>query len=174
MSFSKEKEIYSLIEQASQFIHLRACAYRQKIEQIFPKKIIFSSRLILEGTNIAKLLENCNEALFMGVTAGREIMVKMKQLTKENNLTTAVIFDAAASEMVDSGLEWLIKYFNQSFLPENKRLLNTRFSCGYGDLALANQKIFYDLLQLDRLDVKINENFILDPEKTVTAVTGIV
>ncbi|HEX7504838.1 MAG TPA: hypothetical protein VF336_06195 [Syntrophales bacterium] len=40
-------------------------------------------------------------------------------------------------------------------------------------MALDHQKLFYDLLDLKRFGVDLTKNFILEPEKSVTAVAGI-
>ncbi len=48
-----------------------------------------------------------------------------------------------------------------------------RFSPGYGDFDLANQRIFYSLLELDKLDIQLTESCILIPEKSVIAMTGV-
>jgi len=63
--------------------------------------------------------------------------------------------------------------FNRLLARENARLTKARFSAGYGDFLLENQKMMYDMLKLDRIGVTINENCILMPEKSVTAVVGI-
>ena len=48
-----------------------------------------------------------------------------------------------------------------------------RFSAGYADFKLENQKMIYEKLQMDKIGVTINSGFILLPEKSVTAISGI-
>ena len=49
-----------------------------------------------------------------------------------------------------------------------------RFSPGYGDLPLSTQKDFIRILNTERLaGVTINENYLMNPRKTVTAVCGL-
>ncbi|MGC9975923.1 MAG: vitamin B12 dependent-methionine synthase activation domain-containing protein, partial [Syntrophales bacterium] len=81
--------------------------------------------------------------------------------------------DAAASEIVEAALDWIMDYFKQSLKRENRRLLGKRYSAGYGDLFLETQKTMYRLLQLDKIGIEITESCMLVPEKTVTAITGI-
>jgi hypothetical protein len=89
-------------------------------------------------------------------------------------VTRAVVLDAAASEIVDAALDWIMAYCNQGLRREGKMLMNTRYSAGYGDLALDSQRAFYRLLGLERLGVSMTDTCILVPEKSVTAVTGVV
>jgi len=75
--------------------------------------------------------------------------------------------------MVDAALDWIMDYLNRQMLREGKRLLPRRFSAGYADFKLENQKKIYEKLQMDKLGVAINSGFILLPEKSVTAISGI-
>ena len=100
-------------------------------------------------------------------------MEAIRQDTAADNLTRAVVLDATASEMVDAALDWMESLFGRELRRESRQLTKSRFSCGYGDLALENQRLFYDLLEMKQLGVELTETLILVPEKTVTAVAGI-
>jgi cobalamin-dependent methionine synthase I len=93
--------------------------------------------------------------------------------TGQDNLSAAVVYDATASEMVDAALDWIMDYFNQQIRREGKKLLSRRFSAGYADFQLDNQQVIYQKLQMEKIGVAINSNFILRPEKSVTALGGI-
>jgi len=58
-------------------------------------------------------------------------------------------------------------------LREGRCLTRRRYSPGYGDLALSNQKIIYDALGLEKLGLTLTERFLLIPEKSVLAIAGI-
>jgi cobalamin-dependent methionine synthase I len=109
----------------------------------------------------------------MGATAGREIINAIEADATGANVTRGIVLDAAASEIVDASLDWIMDYFNQSLRRENRRLLGKRYSAGYGDLLLQTQKAMYRLLQLDRIGIEITDSSMLVPEKSVTAITGI-
>ena len=87
--------------------------------------------------------------------------------------TRGVVLDAAASEITDAALDWIAGYFDQILRRERKRLLHARYSAGYGDLLLENQRTMHRLLTLEKIGVTITESCILIPEKSVTAITGI-
>jgi cobalamin-dependent methionine synthase I len=120
------------------------------------------------------MLSGCEQILLMGATAGQTIMEEISLATQGENLTRAVILDAVASEMTDSGLDWIMDYMNQELMRKARRLTKARFSAGYGDFSLENQKAIHALLRLDKIGVFITDRFILMPEKSVTAVAGIV
>jgi cobalamin-dependent methionine synthase I len=109
----------------------------------------------------------------MCATAGSAIMEAIKEKTRQDDLAAAVVYDATASEMVDAGLDWIMDYLNQHLRREGKTLLPRRFSAGYADFNLENQKAIYETLQMKNIGVAITPEFILLPEKSVTAISGI-
>ncbi|HPV30603.1 MAG TPA: methionine synthase, partial [Deltaproteobacteria bacterium] len=56
---------------------------------------------------------------------------------------------------------------------EGLAITSRRFSAGYGDFELENQRIMYERLRLGEIGVEITDSCILIPEKSVTAVAGI-
>ena len=75
--------------------------------------------------------------------------------------------------MTDATLDWIMSYLRSSLRRENRTILPRRYSAGYGDFLLENQRILFRLLQLDRFGVTLTESCLLIPEKSVTAITGI-
>jgi hypothetical protein len=161
------------IEQARSLITLQGAARRLPILSKDSRQIRLPGDHCLKSTQLAALFANSQEVLLMGATAGTAVIEAIRRDTAADNLTRAVVLDAAASEMVDAALDWMEAYFTRNLRRESRRLTKSRFSCGYGDLALENQKRFYDLLDLKRFGVELTEQYILVPEKSVTAVAGI-
>ena len=170
---SQQGEIERYIGHASSLIHLKGAGLRMPITEIKGSRIILPDGAEFESRQLAKFLANCDEIVLMGATAGREIMNAIEEDAAGANVTRGIVLDAAASEIVDASLDWIMDYFNQSLRRENRRLLGKRYSAGYGDLFLETQKVIYGLLQLDRIGIEITESCMLIPEKSVTAVTGI-
>ena len=169
-----QKEIIEdYIEYALSLIHLRGAGRRISIKEKSFSNIVLSNGITFKSKGLSKMIGDCEEIILMGATAGDDVIESIRGDTKANQLTRGVVLDAVASEMVDASLDWIVDYFNRDLRRENKRLTKSRFSAGYGDFILENQKVIYDTLQLERIGVQINENYILTPEKSVTAVAGI-
>lgn len=161
------------IEEALPLVHLQGVARRIPIVDRQNDVIVLEDGFRLESENLAVFLRDCDEALFMGATAGEEIMAAIRHDLATEAVTRAVVFDATASEMADGALDWLMDYTRQALVREGKVLLPRRYSAGYGDFSLENQQIMYTLLNLEKIGVRITEQSILIPEKSVTAITGI-
>ena len=173
LSTTQQKETDSFINEASFLVSLKGMFLRLDIRTNDGEKIILAEDLIFNSKKLSIFLRDCKEAVLMGATAGETIMEAIKEKTRQDDLAAAIVYDATASEMTDSALDWIMNYFNQLLRREGKTALPRRFSAGYADFDLENQKIIYETLQMEKYGVKINPNFILIPEKSVTAIGGI-
>jgi len=170
---NQQKETDRFIDEAVSIISLQGSLLRTPINKNDGKKIFLAGNLIFDSKKLSSFLSHCKEAALMGATAGNSIMEAIKEKTNQDNLAAAVVYDATASEMTDAGLDWIMDYLNQQVRRERKTLLPRRFSAGYADFDLKNQKAIYEILQMEKIGVAITSSFILLPEKSVTAVSGI-
>ena len=161
------------IDEALALITLKASITRVPVLDVQTDSVKLVSGITLSSTALAKLLSGCKEVLFMGSTAGSTIVETIQRYSSGENVTAAVVFDAVASEMTDAALDWLVSYFNNGLRRENKCLTKRRFSAGYADFALENQKLIYEILEMKKLGVSLTNAFLLVPEKSVTALVGI-
>jgi hypothetical protein len=173
LTAQQQKETDIFIEDALSLITLKGCTRRIVIDKNDGSKVVISGDLVFRSKQLARFLCDCREALLMGATAGSVIMEAIADQTRKDNLFAAVVYDATASEMTDAALIWLMDYFNNQLRREGKKLLPRRFSAGYADFKLENQKNIHQQLEMQKIGVAINSNFILLPEKSVTAITGI-
>ena len=128
------------------------------------------TNMILQGKDIAKHLEDCNEVYILGATVGFEIEKTVGKLMKENPLL-GVIVDSASICAIESYCDDLCEELQQ----QNQKQLTWRFSCGYGDFPLSQQKDFVSLLEMQkRIGVFLHEeSLMMSPQKSVTAIVGI-
>ena len=165
ISTNQQEETDRFINEASSFISLNGSLLRLAINHNDGEKIILSKNLTFKSKKLSAFLRDCQEAVLMGATAGNAIMEEIKEKTRQDDLAAAVVYDATASEMTDSALDWITSYLNQLLRREGRTLLSNRFSAGYADFNLENQKAIYEILQMGKLGVKITSSFILIPEK---------
>lgn len=128
---------------------------------------------IFQSASLSKLLENSQELVLMAATVGSGIVERISKEIKSGDAAFGVVLDAVASETADSALDWMMNFINRMMMREARRLTRMRYSPGYGDLPLSCQKIIFDMLELDRLDLNITEKFMLVPEKSVIAIAGV-
>jgi cobalamin-dependent methionine synthase I len=173
ISTIRQKETDYFINEASSLISLKGSLLRLTINHNNGGKINLAGDLAFTSKKLSTFLRDCEEAVFMGATAGNAIMEAIKKKTGHDDLAAAVVYDATASEMTDAALDWIMDYINRLLRREGKVLLPRRFSAGYADFNLENQKTIYEILQMGKIGVTITPSFILIPEKSVTAISGI-
>ena len=168
-----KKKIDFYIEKALEKISLKASISRLPLLNTEKNMVNLVSGISFQSKDLSELFAGSQEVLFMGATAGRDIAETISVYSKGKDVTAAVVYDALASEMTDAALDWVTRFFSNSLRRENKGLTKRRYSAGYGDFELRNQKTIYEVLELEKLGVSITEEFLLIPEKTVTALAGI-
>ena len=170
---AQEEEISRFILEAQEFLKLQGAAMRLNILAKDAGQVTLEKNIVLKSISLAQLLKDCDEVFFLGATAGLKIHEFIRSNSKEGDMTKAVVFDAVASECVDKSLDWMMEYFYAQLRRESKAFSRFRFSAGYGDFSLDNQRIFYDTLQLGHFGVRLTATSMFVPEKTVTAVVGV-
>lgn len=167
------REIESHIEKALSLIQVQGTARRLPVVLEGESTVRLPENAFFESRRLLKFLNGSDEILLMGATAGPEIMTAIQEDAAGRNIMRAVVLDATASEIADATLDWIMAYYNRALRREGKCLLKARYSAGYGDLGLENQRMIYRLLALGTIGVEITESCMLIPEKSVTAITGI-
>ena len=170
---TQQNEINAYMHEAMSLIELKGSARTLTIIARNHGRIELEGGTVFESASLAKMLDGCQEVLLMASTAGTAIMQVIASDIAGANITRGVVLDATASEVVDAGLSWIMAYFNQALLRQGRIVTRKRFSAGYGDLALVNQRELYRLLKLERIGIELTENYILIPEKSVSAIAGI-
>lgn len=146
---------------------------RLKIIKNDMEQIILEDDSVIKSKSLCKLLTKSDEILLMASTVGSEVTQKISDEIKNGDIALGVVIDAVASEYADCGLDYIIEFVNKMVRREGKRLTKSRYSPGYGDLPLSNQKIIFDILNLDKLELMLTDRFVLVPEKSVIAIAGI-
>jgi hypothetical protein len=173
ISPGQKASIEKAFGEAASLIELQGSALVIPVSKHEQGEITLATGDVLKSAQLSKMLEGEPEVLFMGSTAGSAIMQEIARETSAGDLARAVVLDAVASEMTDKALDWITDCMGAQLRRRGKVVSARRFSAGYGDFGLENQKIMYERLMLGDLGVALTGSFILVPEKSVTAIAGI-
>ncbi|MDI9570560.1 MAG: methionine synthase [Pseudomonadota bacterium] len=168
------REIERYLDEAQDLIAPKGTALRLPCRIEPPGRVVLGETTVFASRDLARFLKNSGEALLMGATGGAAIMEAIQAEMAGGDATRGVTLDAAASEITDAALDWIMSYFRQTLRREGKTLLTGRFSPGYGDFVLENQLLVHRLLPMEQLGVTLTKTCLMVPEKSVTALTGIV
>jgi hypothetical protein len=129
------------------------------------------SSIQLEGESISEHLKSCTRAYILACTLGPQAdrMIGLKGFLSP---TLGMLADACASSLVeaycDKCQEEIVKELS---LDET---LTFRFSPGYGDLPLSNQKKILGELEAEkRIGLFLTDSLLMTPRKSVVAILGV-
>jgi hypothetical protein len=153
--------------------HPAGCWLRLNIVERNAASVTLENGDMLNSASLAELLASSQALLLTASTVGCGIVEASAAAAVAGEGVKALVYDAVGSEMADEAIGWIHSYVDQQLKRSSEKLTRRRFSPGYGDLGLENQKIIYDLLNLDKLGIRLNESLTMVPEKSVTAISGI-
>lgn len=128
---------------------------------------ILLDNFIIYSKDIFKLLKNSKKVYGIVATVGGAIDQKVDLLQNEKKTTIAYIYDSIGSVAVEQLMDNICNEIKKT------TVTTIRFSPGYGDWAINNQKEFLKWLAADKIGVSLSETFQMSPRKTVSALIGI-
>lgn len=128
--------------------------------------------LVLEGTAIRRHLARSVSAAVLAVTAGPAIEEASAAHFRAGRYTEGLLLDAAATAIAEHLADQLDGYI-QSEARRTGRQTAWRYSPGYGDWPVTQQRALCALIGASRIGVSVTDHAMLVPRKSVTAVIGL-
>lgn len=126
----------------------------------------------LEGEDIHRHLEHCSQAVLMAATLGPEVETLLMR-TQITDMARALILDSCASTAIENICDNLETDLRTRYEAQGQYLTD-RFSPGYGDMPISQQRGFCELLDTRRrIGLTVSQSGIMIPRKSVTAVMGV-
>jgi len=129
------------------------------------------TNLVIDCSAVVRLLDTSRYITIMVVTVGKELETLIDRLFKEGKFTEGSIADAVGSEAVEKAAD-AVNDIVKERAAEMGYHITKRFSPGYGGWNLKVQRKLLELSGGCDIGVTVNENDMLVPRKSVTAVIG--
>ncbi len=170
-----DNQIKELADQAvgaiSKCMNCRA-VYTEFPLEFLPEETICFAGKQLQSHHLMLNLHDCHAVYLFAATLGPAVD-KLIQKESRINPAKAVMMQAAGAMFIEKYVD-LLQNFLASQQEEAGCLLRPRYSPGFGDVPLAVQKTFFELLECHKnLALTLNDSLIMSPEKSVTAFIGI-
>ena len=129
-----------------------------------------NSDCVLKGESIKKHLKEADRCALLCVTLGRDFDEEVERLmVKDPGL--GVILNACGIQAAEKLADALQKEIDGRVAPLKT---GVRFRPGYGDLPLETQEDLIRILNTEKaIGVRLNENYLMNPMKSVTAICGL-
>lgn len=126
----------------------------------------------VSSANLSKNLQDCEQVAVMAATlgAGVDRLLRRYEVTA---IAKCVVLQAAAAALIESVCDVCQEEISRA-ATEKGYFLRPRFSPGYGDFDIGNQKAVIDVLQASkRIGLTLTDSCMMVPTKSVTAVIGL-
>jgi hypothetical protein len=135
-------------------------------------EVIFNSGYKIKSFNVSTLLKNSFGAYGIVVTIGKTLECKRNDFLVNKKVFDALILDAVGSVAAEEVIE-LVYTQIYNCEKEKKNILTKRYSPGYGDWFLEQNKEFIDWIGTEKIGVSLNKYYQMNPEKSVSAIVGV-
>lgn len=125
----------------------------------------------IQSPDLCRLFQGSHRAVAVAITLGAEMDSAIRRYLLVNPGLGAAV-GALASAYVDDLLDQLMAQENAR-LTEQGFALSPRFSPGYGDVPLSWQKPFTAFLHTEKIGVRLTEQCLMIPEKSITALAAV-
>lgn len=148
-----------------------ACYDFRPVRKIKPDRIEVSTNFTIQSQKAFRWLDGCNGIYLVAVTIGPKLDQKVAELSASGEVTKAFLLNAYGSEAAEALIESLNREISRL---AGKRGLETtrRYSPGYGDWPITAQKDLLDTLEAHQIGIRLTEQFLMIPEKSVSAIIG--
>jgi|LQAB01.1.fsa_nt_gi hypothetical protein len=136
-------------------------------------EISFENGYKIKSESIAELLKNCFKVYGIAITVGGALEIRRDEFLKKKEIFNALVSDAAGSVAAEETIS-LANAQLKVYEEKNGNTLTRRYSPGYGDWMLEDNREFLDWIGAEYIGIKLNEFFQMKPEKSVSALIGVV
>ncbi|MBR1472558.1 MAG: Vitamin B12 dependent methionine synthase activation subunit [Lachnospiraceae bacterium] len=143
----------------------------------FPVCFRDTSRIVMpygeiSSSHLYRQLAGCSEIYIFAATIGAETDRIIRRL-RHTSMAEAAVLQACGAAAIEAVCDALNTKLETEAAAEGKKL-RRRFSPGYGDLSLENQKGIFEVLNPPKyIGLTLMDTLIMSPEKSVTAVIGV-
>jgi len=162
--------VESQIYEAYAFIKPAAYYTIKPITSVENSKIAVDG-LLFTSRNLARVFSSCSQAAIFVVTIGKALEKKVAQLTKEGLILKASVLDAVGSVAVEKVANWLENMI-RSIAAENGDKVGWRYSPGYCDWDITQQKELFGGLDGKSIGVNLTSTYLMVPRKSISGIIG--
>ncbi|MDQ7063909.1 MAG: vitamin B12 dependent-methionine synthase activation domain-containing protein [candidate division KSB1 bacterium] len=143
------------------------------IEARLPERqtVVLAGEARFTGRGVYRRLAGCRHAAAFLLTLGHRLDSSLRQCNQDDPLD-GYLSDCVAAAFTHSVLRRIEREVRQ--WAEARRLqLTPRYSPGYHGWPLQDQRPLFSLLQTETMNVKLNDQFFMIPQKSVSGIWGL-
>lgn len=144
----------------------------KRIESITPGQVVLEGGIPLKSRKLAKVLADSRRAVCFVATIGHELDRKVANLSSTGRCADEYLLDRVGSLTIEEFVQAFQRETAQRLL-RNGQTPTIRFSPGYCDWPLAEQKKMFALVDATGIGVSLTQTLLMRPRKSVSGIFGI-
>ena len=134
--------------------------------------VVLKDNVSFSGRRLSRAMKKCTEATLYIATVGSTFDATMQDLMRKKQLSRAYIYDAIGSVAAEETVELFQKAYDEK-IEKKGQSTTLRFSPGYCDWSIEEQKKLFQVLDSRRIDVSLSSTCLMKPRKSVSGIFGI-
>jgi hypothetical protein len=173
MSAGVERRVDSLRERVDELVDPRVNFLLVSVKRVERGRVVLEDGTSFKSPKVARTLKDARRVCSFVATIGPMLEKEVDHLMAQNRYADAFVLDAMASLTVEDVVEQFHRGMARR-LAEMGQAVTLRFSPGYCDWPLPEQAVIFDQFTPDvRLEVTLNDAFLMTPQKSVSGVFGV-
>jgi len=145
---------------------------KERIKRVERGRVQLHGGVRLKSPKLSRTLCDSEELICFVTTIGGEIDFEINRMMRQGHLSEAFIMDALGSVAVESVAEQFHRRMEREYRQDDKAV-TLRFSPGYCDWPIEEQKKVFDLLDSNTAGIELNNSCLMIPRKSISAVFGV-
>ena len=142
------------------------------IESVKGDSVTIEDSITFESKVIARLLEQCEKVAVFALTIGNHLEEMVSHLAENGLVLQATVLDAIGSGSAEK-LAVFVEDRIGRIAVSQELSASRRFSPGYCDWELSQQKMVFRALDGDSAGIRLTERFLMLPRKSISGIIGI-
>ncbi|MGC8926577.1 MAG: vitamin B12 dependent-methionine synthase activation domain-containing protein [Myxococcota bacterium] len=124
---------------------------------------------VINSNILSKISQKAKSVYIFILTIGNKLESRVKEYFDSGSLFAAYVVDALGSVYVEAVAEFIMKKIEIN-ISRDGFLLTARYSPGYCDINILNQRNLFNLLKTENTIVSLNESSQMSPEKSISGI----
>jgi len=164
--------IMDYVKHVNKFVDRSYSYVVKEIEKVEGPLVVIEGGIAFESKVVASLLERCSKVGLFVVTIGGRLEDIARRLADEGLVLHAHILDAIGSDAVEQCADFVQQLIGDK-ATEQGLLISRRFSPGYCDWDIGQQRAFFHAMTGKACGVRLTEGGLMVPQKSISGIIGI-
>jgi hypothetical protein len=166
------RKIRTLINELHDDLEPRILVSDKEILACGEGRLVLDPGVELKSKKLCRTFSKCDTAKVFVATVGNKVEKKIKTAIENNRSDEASIIDAIASAAVENTIESFHSKVDMNLRTRSRRA-TLRFSPGYCDWDIREQKKLFKLIDTQKAGVKLSDSSLMSPRKSISGIIGI-